>query len=138
MKHVLSWLVIQAVGVAAVFGLWMGGLAQLPFQSNPVMTSAIAAFLGVGLIAALFQDWKDVKWVATHVVRVGLLGTVIGLLIAFSSAKSGSSGDPNQIRAMIGTVVEGMYIALFATLFGVASNIWLKINMRLLGGLYED
>ena len=28
---------------------------------------------------------------------------------------------------------DGMYVSLYATLLGIATNLWLKINLRLLG-----
>ena len=34
---------------------------------------------------------------------------------------------------MIAAVVDGMYVSLYATLLGIATNLWLKINLRLLG-----
>jgi hypothetical protein len=34
---------------------------------------------------------------------------------------------------MIASVIDGMYVALYATLLGIATNLWLKINLRLLG-----
>jgi hypothetical protein len=74
-----------------------------------------------------------VQWLATHVVRIGLLGTVIGLIIAFAAAGGGGSADPNEIKPMIAAVVQGMYVSLYATLLGIATNLWLKINLRLLG-----
>jgi hypothetical protein len=76
-----------------------------------------------------------VEWLATHVVRIGLLGTVVGLIVAFSAASMGGSADPNQIRPMIASVVDGMYVSLYATLLGIATNLWLKINLRLLGNI---
>jgi hypothetical protein len=58
---------------------------------------------------------------------------VVGLINAFSAPKAGGSADPNEIRPMIAAVVDGMYVSLYATLLGVATNLWLKINLRLLG-----
>jgi hypothetical protein len=31
--------------------------------------------------------------------------------------------------------VNGMYVALYATLLGITVNLWLKINLRLLGDI---
>jgi hypothetical protein len=42
-------------------------------------------------------------------------------------------GGKSEIRAMIATVIGGMYVSLYATLLGIAANLWLKINLRLLG-----
>ena len=91
---------------------------------------------GLGILCVFLQRWRDVEWLATHVVRIGLLGTVVGLIIAFSAAKAGGSADPNEVKPMIAAVVDGMYVSLYATLLGIATNLWLKINLRLLGHVH--
>jgi hypothetical protein len=91
----------------------------------------IVAMAALG-ICVFLRRWADVQWVATHVVRLGLLGTVVGLIIAFSAAKSAGSTDPSEIRPMIAAVVDGMYVSLYGTLLGIATNLWLQINHRLL------
>ena len=90
----------------------------------------------LGIICVFRRRWNDVQWLATHVVRIGLLGTVVGLIIAFAAAKAGGSADPNEIKPMIAAVVNGMYVSLYATLLGIGTNLWLKINLRLLGGFH--
>jgi hypothetical protein len=90
--------------------------------------------LGIGCV--FLQRWRDAQWIATHVVRIGLLGTVVGLIIAFSAASSGASADTEQVKTMIAAVVSGMYVSLYATLLGIAANLWLKINLRLLGDIH--
>ena len=52
------------------------------------------------------------------------------------SVRGGGSNDPNQIREMIAAVVDGMYVSLYATLLGIACNLWLKVNLRLLGNYH--
>jgi MotA/TolQ/ExbB proton channel family len=126
--------VVQAIGAAGVVGLWIAGIAGKPFESdNAFLCWLIVAIAALGVLCVFLQRWRDVEWLATHVVRIGLLGTVIGLIIAFSAAKAGSSADPDAIRPMIAAVVDGMYVSLYATLLGIATNLWLKINLRLLG-----
>jgi hypothetical protein len=126
--------VLQAIGAALLAGLWVGGLAGKPFEGdNAFLCWLIVAIAALGIVCVFLQRWRDVQWIATHVVRIGLLGTVVGLIIAFSAARSGASADPNQIRPMIAAVVDGMYVSLYATLLGIGTNLWLKVNMRLLG-----
>jgi hypothetical protein len=126
--------VLQAIGIAMLVGLWVGGLAGKPFEGdNAFLCWLIVAIAALGIACVFLQRWRDVQWIATHVVRIGLLGTVVGLIMAFSAARSGASADPNQIRPMIAAVVDGMYVSLYATLLGIGTNLWLKINMRLLG-----
>jgi MotA/TolQ/ExbB proton channel family len=126
--------VLQAIGAAAIAGLWIAGVVDKPFEGqNAVLCWLIVGMEGLGIFCVFLQRWSDVQWLATHVVRIGLLGTVVGLIIAFSAASAGGSTDPSEIRPMIAAVVDGMYVSLYATLLGIATNLWLKINLRLLG-----
>jgi hypothetical protein len=126
--------VVQAIGAAGIVGLWIAGIASKPFEGNNVFLCwLIVGIAALGILCVFLQRWRDVEWLATHVVRIGLLGTVIGLIIAFSAAKAGGSADLNEIKPMIAAVVDGMYVSLYATLLGIATNLWLKINLRLLG-----
>ncbi len=129
--------VLQAIGVALVVGLWIAGLAGKPFEGNNGPLCWIIVGMGLLGIGCVFtQRWKDVQWLATHVVRIGLLGTVVGLIIAFSAAAQGDSTNPDEIKPMIAAVVNGMYVSLYATLLGIGTNLWLKINLRLLGNFH--
>jgi MotA/TolQ/ExbB proton channel family len=131
------YIVLQSIGCAAVLWLWMANLAQKPFQGdNAFLCLTIVGIALLGLVCVFLRRWGDVQWLATNVVRLGLLGTVVGLIIAFSAATTGSAAaDPNVVRPMITAVVNGMYVALYATLLGIAVNLWLKINLRLLGDI---
>ena len=129
--------VLQAIGAAMLAGLWIAGLAGKPFEGNNGALCWI--ILGMGLLGigcVFMQRWNDVQWLATHVVRIGLLGTVVGLIIAFSAAGQGGSANPEEIKPMISAVVNGMYVSLYATLLGIGVNLWLKINLRLLGNFH--
>ena len=126
--------VVQAIGAAGLVGLWIAGIANKPFEGdNAFLCWIILAVAALGILCVFLQRWRDVEWLATHVVRIGLLGTVVGLIMAFSAAKAGGSADLNEIKPMIAAVVDGMYVSLYATLLGIATNLWLKINLRLLG-----
>ncbi|MEI9415297.1 MotA/TolQ/ExbB proton channel family protein [Mesorhizobium sp. Cs1321R2N1] len=121
-------------GAAGIVGLWVAGIAGKAFAGNNAFLCWLIAAIGaLGILCVFLQRWRDIDWLATHVVRIGLLGTVVGLIVAFSAARAGGSADPNAIRPMIASVIDGMYVALYATLLGIATNQWLKINLRLLG-----
>ncbi len=131
------FVVLQAIGAAGIVGLWVAGIADKPFTGdNGFLCWLIAAIGALGILCVFLQRWRDVDWLATHVVRIGLLGTVVGLIVAFSAARAGGSADPDAIQPMIASVIDGMYVALYATLLGIATNLWLKINLRLLGNVH--
>jgi hypothetical protein len=85
---VARFIVLQAIGSSAALGLWLDGLAQKPFQSdNAFLCWIIVGLALLGLACTFLRRWRDVQWLATNVVRLGLLGTVVGLIIAFSAQR---------------------------------------------------
>ena len=129
--------VLQAIAAAFVVGLWIAGLASKPFEGATAPLCWIILGIGaLGIACVFMRRWRDVEWLATHVVRIGLLGTVVGLIIAFSAAAQGGSSNPEEIKPMIAAVVNGMYVSLYATLLGISVNLWLKVNLRLLGNVH--
>ena len=126
-------ILLQGIGASALAALWIAGVAAKPFQGDTAILCWIILGIGAaGIVSVFRQRWDDVHWIATHVVRIGLLGTVIGLIIAFSAAATGNSTSPEDIKPMISAVVSGMYVSLYATLLGISVNLWLKINLKLL------
>jgi hypothetical protein len=137
LAFISRFVVLQTIGAAGLVGLWTAGLAGKPFESsNAPLCWLIVAMGALGIGCVFLRRWRDVQWIATHVVRIGLLGTVVGLIIAFSAAGTGASADTEQVKTMIAAVVSGMYVSLYATLLGIGANLWLKINLRLLGDIH--
>ena len=82
------FIVLQAIGAAGIIGLWIAGVADKPFAgNNAFLCWLIVGIAALGILCVFLQRWRDVEWLATHVVRIGLLGTVVGLIIAFSAAR---------------------------------------------------
>ena len=86
------FIVLQAIGGAGIVGLWVAGIADKPFAGdNGFLCWLIAAIGALDILCVFLRRWRDVDWLATHVVRIGLLGTVVGLIVAFSAARAGGS-----------------------------------------------
>jgi hypothetical protein len=73
-----------------------------------------------------------VRYVANTLVLLGLIGTVIGFIIALSGVDATAAGDVEAIGPMVSRLVAGMSVALYTTLAGSVLNIWLMLNYRLL------
>jgi len=74
----------------------------------------------------------SIRHLASTIVLVGLVGTVIGFIIALSGVDATAATQPSAIAPMISTLLLGMAIALYKTLVGSVLNIWLMFNYRLL------
>lgn len=73
-----------------------------------------------------------VRHIAGSLVFLGLIGTVIGFMIALSGVNPEDASDVSAIGPMVSTLIGGMSVALSTTLVGAVLNIWLMINYRLL------
>ena len=65
---------------------------------------------------------------------LGLIGTVLGFIIALSGVDPEKTSDVNAIAPMVSTLIQGMSTALYTTLIGSILNVWLMANYQLLTG----
>ena len=73
-----------------------------------------------------------VRHVADSLIFLGLIGTVIGFILALSGIDPESAGKVENVSAMVATLINGMSVALNTTLVGAVFYIWLIINHRIL------
>lgn len=90
------------------------------------------AIAGSALKLKLSTRIAPVRHVANSLVFLGLIGTVIGFIIALSGVDPDAVADVSAIGPMVSTLIGGMSVALYTTLVGAILNIWLMINYRLL------
>ena len=90
------------------------------------------ALLASSLRLRLVARIAPVKHIANSLVLLGLIGTVIGFIVALSGVQPDAAADVGAIGPMISTLIGGMAIALHTTLVGSLLHLWLMVNVRLL------
>ena len=70
--------------------------------------------------------------IANALVFLGLIGTVIGFIVALSGVEPEVTGNFRQVAPMVSGLIEGMGIALYTTLAGAVLHMWLIVNHRML------
>jgi hypothetical protein len=73
-----------------------------------------------------------VRFIANSLVLLGLIGTVVGFIMALAGVDPETSGDAASITPMVSTLIVGMSVALYTTLIGSVLNVWLMINFHIL------
>ena len=73
-----------------------------------------------------------VRHVASSLVLLGLIGTVIGFIIALSGIDPQKASEFASISPMVSTLIQGMSTALYTTLVGGVLNLWLMTNYHML------
>src|ERR687891_287490 len=92
--------------------------------------SLLASSLKLKLAARI----APVRHIANSLVLLGLIGTVIGFIIALSGVRPEVASDVAAIGPMVSTLISGMSVALYTTLVGSLLHVWLMVNVRLLEG----
>ena len=73
-----------------------------------------------------------VRHIANSLIFMGLIGTVIGFIIALSGVDPEAMTEVENVTAMVSTLINGMSVAMYTTLVGAVLYVWLNINFRIL------
>jgi MotA/TolQ/ExbB proton channel family len=92
------------------------------------------ALLASSLRLRLASRIAPIRHLANSLVLLGLIGTVVGFIMALSGVRPEVAADVNAIGPMVSTLIGGMSVALYTTLVGSILNVWLMVNVRLLEG----
>ena len=101
-------------------------VAACPAESRALLASTLRLKLASRI--------APIRHIANSLVLLGLIGTVIGFIIALSGVRPEVASDVAAIGPMVSTLIGGMSVALYTTLVGSLLHIWLMVNVRLLEG----
>jgi len=124
-------IVLNTVFWAGFLALWINGVGKIPFTESTGMSFGILVLFAVGQLFAIAEEWKWVEWTMTALIFLGLIGTVIGFIIAFSGVKPDTAADISSVKPMVAALISGMATALYTTLIGSIGALWLSLCERL-------
>ena len=75
---------------------------------------------------------EAIRQIANGLVFLGLIGTVIGFIIALSGVDPSRATEVDNVARMIATLISGMSVAMYTTLAGSVLYVWLSVNHRIL------
>ena len=120
----------------------LNALERWPIGADARSTEVLRAMTGrdghtrSALVGALrlklAQRIGRVRHMASTLVLLGLIGTIVGFVIALSGINQAAVTDASAIGPMVATLLHGMAMALFKTLVGSVLNVWLMVDYRLL------
>jgi hypothetical protein len=149
-KHTFRFLVANVCFLAMTVAAYLKGWVALMVAGDPTLLS-----LGILALAALGVAWcgwrlhvvvksphhawpvyenyiVPIRRYADKLVVLGLAGTVVGFIIAFSGVTAGVAGDTDAVGQMLAQVITGMSVALYTTLAGVIGYLWVFICYQIL------
>lgn len=85
------------------------------------------------LLGAELRGQHEVGWFVTGLlIKLGLLGTVVGFVIMLGSMTNLSSLDIAQVQTLMQQMTQGMKIALNTTIIGLVGSIFLGLQYLML------
>lgn len=131
----LRLLLLNATGLALLVASYLAGLFQVVvLHDKTYISQGIFLLLVVGVAMCFRPRWhRAARYVAATLVDLGLIGTVIGWMIAFASVKPDQVTDVAAILPIVAGLIAGMATSLTATLVGAIGSLWISLNLRLYG-----
>ena len=114
-------------------------LLKKKFHANPKV-KIDQTILASSLRAKLFLRIRFISYISNLLILLGLIGTVLGFIIAVGGLGDSLSGGQNlsRVQTVLGQIVNGMGVALFTTLLGsIFGGIWLQLHYEILASSTE-
>ena len=123
-KSRLSWLIIA---------IWFVMSARWLYLLRWVQNEVDQADASPEAREAMMARWLNHGWFAADsVLKIGLLGTIIGFILMLSPIASLASFDAASLQTALGQMSGGMAVALYTTLTGLVVNIVLRFQFQFL------
>ena len=107
-------------------------LAKEFLQSSKKLDASSRNNLAASLRIKLSSKINYIKFMANTLVILGLIGTVVGFIIALSGVDGSVSSNPEEVSKMVSTLIQGMSVALYTTLVGSICSVWLNICYQIM------
>ena len=107
-------------------------IAKMFLQNSKKLDASARNNLAASLRIKLSSKINYIKFMANTLVILGLIGTVIGFIIALSGVDGSVSSNPEEVSKMVSTLIQGMSVALYTTLVGSICSVWLNICYQIM------
>jgi biopolymer transport protein ExbB/TolQ len=107
-------------------------IAKNFLQNSKKLDASSRNNLAASLRIKLSSKINYIKFMANTLVILGLIGTVIGFIIALSGVDGSVSSNPEEVSKMVSTLIQGMSVALYTTLVGSICSVWLNICYQIM------
>lgn len=124
-KVVHAWPHICALDDNILIKRYLNELQTIPNPQDKQLTAE--------LLAEELRGQHQVGWFVTGLlIKLGLLGTVVGFVIMLSSMTDLSSLDIAQVQTLMQQMTQGMKVALNTTIIGLVGSIFLGLQYLML------
>jgi len=138
-KPFYRFCIFNLCGAALLIWAYLLGYVEQVFRGDVSHISyVISALFLLCVIRAVYAASKQhsvayLEDVAVWCVTLGLIGNVVGFILALRGIDVSSLGSPEGAQKVAGNLLAGMSVAFYSTLVGAITALWLNMGKRIIG-----
>ncbi|MBZ9943416.1 MotA/TolQ/ExbB proton channel family protein [Mesorhizobium sp. BR1-1-13] len=121
-------------GACLVVWAWFLGYVGFVYSHDISRISYVITALFAASIAAIFLGkTSHIERAEVWLVTLGLIGNVVGFIIALQHIDTGSLGSAEGVQKVAASLLAGMGVAFCSTLVGAVAALWISVNGWVVG-----
>ena len=133
----LSYLILTIWLIMTVRWLWL--LNWIEQHASETISLATGSTEATETTEMNMARWLNHGWFASDaVLKLGLLGTIIGFILMLQPIAGMQSFDPASLQTALGQMSGGMAVALYTTLTGLICNLLLRVQYQFLADAMQN
>lgn len=115
----------------ACFVIWAAwlGYVQFVFSHDISKISYLITAVFLASMAGVFMGkTAHLERVEVWLVTLGLIGNVVGFILALQNIDTGSLGSAEGVQKVAASLLAGMGVAFCSTLVGAVAALWTSVN----------
>lgn len=120
----------------ACFIAWAASLGYVQFvftHDISHLSYVISALFVVSMVSVFMGKIAHLERVEIWLVTLGLIGNVVGFIIALQHIDTSSLGTAEGVQKVAASLLAGMGVAFCSTLVGAVAALWTSINAWMVG-----
>lgn len=126
-QNMAKLIILNTCWAALVVWATVMGYTQFVFTHDVSRISyVIVALFAAGLAGVFFGRINHLARLEVWLVTLGLIGNVVGFIIALQHIDTGSLGSAEGVQRVAASLLAGMGVAFCSTLVGAVAAFWVS------------
>ncbi|TGV26320.1 MotA/TolQ/ExbB proton channel family protein [Mesorhizobium sp. M4B.F.Ca.ET.143.01.1.1] len=113
---------------------WLGYVGFVFTHDVSHISYLITAVFVASMVGVFLGKTGHLERTEVWLVTLGLIGNVVGFIIALQNIDTGSLGTAEGVQKVAASLLAGMGVAFCSTLVGAVAALWISVNAWVIEG----